>query len=179
MTALLWICVVGGVVVLAVGVLADGVLDGLEEVLSIGDDGVLVPALGAFVSAFGIVGLVVSAVTDQNGAVTIVGALIGGLVMAVVAARIVRSFVKMATDPTPTSADLRGKSGRIVTPVSAGAMGEVVVRLAGQPVKLNARCDQDLAVGTQVVIAEVLSPSAVSVVPEASFFGGALEGTTP
>lgn len=179
MHLLFWICAIGGVVLLVVGIVTDGLADGLFDALSLGDDGAVVPVAGAFLAAFGIVGLVAESLSDGNRLVALVAAIVGGVVLAVLAARFVRGALGMRTDPTPTSSDLLGRGGRVVTPIDVDAAGEVLVRLSGQRLKLLARAERHVAVGTDVVVVEVLSPSSVRVEPEASFFGGSEGGTHP
>lgn len=175
MNTLLWCCAIGGALLLVVGIFADGIFDGLLDVLSLGDDGVVVPAFGAFVSAFGIGGLVASSLTDRRGAVLLAGA-VTGVVVGFVAARLARAVAHMPSDATPSSSHLTGRTGKVVTPVRPEGAGEVIVTIGGQPMKLTARSHQDLPTGTTVVVVEVLSPSSVRVESESSFFGSQVEG---
>lgn len=174
MEVLFWICVVAGVVLLVVGIVADGFLDALP----VGDDGTIVPAAGAFAAAFGIVGLVAGSLSGGNAAVAVLAGLVGGLALAVLAARLVRGAMRLRTDATPASSDLLGRFGRVVTPIDGDAAGEVLVQLSGQRLKLFARSGGRVPVGTDVVVVEVLSPSSVLVEPESSFFE-TTEGETP
>ena len=70
------------------------------------------------------------------------------------------------TDPTPNAAMLVGLEGRVVTPVHAGGTGEVLVRVAGQPMKLTATAEDELPLGSTAVIVAV--ESATKVVVESS-----------
>jgi hypothetical protein len=47
--------------------------------------------------------------------------------------------------------------------VRAGGTGEVLVRLAGQPVKLAATADEDLERGTDTVVVDVVSATRVRI----------------
>ncbi|MFD0786472.1 NfeD family protein, partial [Micromonospora azadirachtae] len=76
-----------------------------------------------------------------------------------------RAARRMRTDATPTRNDLVGAVGLVVTPVPVNGYGEVRIRLAGQPVKLNARADQAIAVGTRIFVVEALSETSVHVEP--------------
>lgn len=174
MDVVFWVCAIAGVALLVVGIVADGALDALP----VGDDGTIVPAAGAFAAAFGIVGLVAGTLSGGNTAVALSAGLVGGLVLAVLAARLVRGAMRLRTDATPTSSDLLGRFGRVVTPIDGDAAGEVLVQLSGQRLKLFARAGGRLPVGTDVVVVEVLSPSSVLVEPESSFFE-ATDGGTP
>ncbi|MER7169331.1 NfeD family protein, partial [Micromonospora sp. NPDC000207] len=91
----------------------------------------------------------------------------GGALAAVptawLASRLSRAAKNMPTDPTPTRDHLVGAIGLVVTPVSAEGYGEVRVRVAGQPVKLNARADRPIPVGTQIFVVQTLSETSVHV----------------
>ncbi len=65
----------------------------------------------------------------------------------------------------PREGDVVGVSGTVVTAISADGYGEVLVRLAGQPVKLAARADTPLPRGTEVWVDRSLSSTSVSVRP--------------
>jgi membrane protein implicated in regulation of membrane protease activity len=81
------------------------------------------------------------------------------------AGRLIDAAENMATDATPTSADLIGALGVVITPPPAGGYGEVRLTVAGQPMKFNARSAQPLAIGTPVFVIEVTSPTSVLVEP--------------
>jgi len=52
----------------------------------------------------------------------------------------------------------------VVTPIPAQGYGEVRISLGGQPVKLNARAEEPIALGAKVFVIE--APSDTSVVVE-------------
>ncbi|MEH1012648.1 NfeD family protein [Micromonospora sp. CPCC 206060] len=79
------------------------------------------------------------------------------------AAKLSRAARDMRTDPTPTRSDLVGSLGVVVTPIPANGYGEVRVRVAGQPVKLNARADRPIPTGTQVFVVDAPSDTSVHV----------------
>jgi membrane protein implicated in regulation of membrane protease activity len=128
------------------------------------------PVLGAFVAAFGIGGAAVLATTDASIVVAALGGLANGLVIGYIAFRLTRAFMHMPTDAPVRSADLVGKSGRVVTPIPDAGLGEILVRHAGQPLKLSSRADRPLGAGTTVVITQVLSTSSVVVAAEEDLF---------
>ncbi len=168
-----------GVVLLVLALLFDDVIDGLlpdSELLSL-------PVVATAMVAFG---FGTAVLTGQAGW-PLGAAAGGGAVLAMVggagAVRAGRAALDMATDATPTSKDLVGSTGRVVTPIVRGSIGEIVVRLGGQPVKLTASLlvedpgasDTDsgdprpIATGTEVVVVSVVSPTRV-VVQEATRF---------
>jgi membrane protein implicated in regulation of membrane protease activity len=154
----------------AVAVLAISLL--LSDVFSIGhadyDGPFSVPAVAAFVGAFGFAGaiaayLVPGPIALRTSAGVAVG-LAAALPAAWLAMRLVGAAMAMSTDPTPTRADLVGTLGVVVTPINSGGYGEVRVILAGQPVKLNAKSDHPVALGATVFVVE--APSSTSVLVE-------------
>jgi membrane protein implicated in regulation of membrane protease activity len=110
----------------------------------------------------------VTLVQDVAGG-TLIFLLIGGLVAALPAAylavRLSRWARDIHTDATPTRADLVGSLGVVVTPIPHRGYGEVRVRVAGLPVKLNARADRPLPLGTEVFVIEAPSDTSVVVEP--------------
>jgi len=69
------------------------------------------------------------------------------------------------------TADLIGRPGRVVTALTADRSGEVLIRHAGQQLKLSARSEETLTVGDEVVVVEVLSPTLVRVEAHQRFWG--------
>lgn len=129
------------------------------------------PVIGGFVAAFGFGGaLAMSVIADRIG-VGIVAGLAAGVVIGFVTWRLVRALMHMPTDPPVRHEDLLGKSGKVITPIPSGGYGEVMVRHAGQQLKVSARADRPVATATTVVVVEVVSPSSVKVEPESSLFG--------
>jgi membrane protein implicated in regulation of membrane protease activity len=92
-----------------------------------------------------------------------VGGVLGAVPTGWLAMRLTRAAMNMPTDPTPTSADLVGTVGTVVTPVPTDGFGEVRVTLAGQPVKLHAKSDRPLPRGARVFVIAAPSPTSVIV----------------
>lgn len=158
-----------GAVLLVFSLIFDDVLDGL---LPDGDFFSL-PSIAAAMVAFG---FGASILQDQVG-LPIAPAIGGGSIVAVVAAlgavRASQAAMGMATDATPSSGDLLGASGKVITPIPLGSSGEVLVRLGGQPVKLTALvgpAGPGLESGTQIVVVSVESPTKVVVQESARFW---------
>ena len=112
----------------------DDVLDGLlpeSEIVSL-------PVIAAAMVAFGFG----TAVLDGQAGFPLGLAVAGGAVLAALAGagavRAGQAARGMATDATPTAKDFVGASGRVVTSIPRGSVGEIVVRMGGQPVKLTA-----------------------------------------
>jgi membrane protein implicated in regulation of membrane protease activity len=154
-----------GVVVMALGLLgAEMVHFGHADV----DGPVSVEVVAGFTGAFGFIAAIASELLD---AATVTGVLAAGSVGAIgavpagyLAWRMTRAARNMRTDPTPNRRDLVGCIGVVITPIPAGGYGEVRVRLGGHPMKLNARADSPVPIGTQVFVIE--APSDTSVIVE-------------
>jgi len=130
-------------------------------------------AVAAFVGAFGFAAAIASELLG-GGVATATGAgLAGAAGIGVLAAlpaayltiRLSRAARRMATDATPTRADLVGTIGVVVTPIPVTGYGEVRVRLGGQPVKLNARAAEAIPAGAQIFVIEAPTDTSVVVEP--------------
>ncbi|MEV4662562.1 hypothetical protein AB0J85_11480 [Micromonospora echinofusca] len=165
-TGTLIFLIIGGA---GVAVLALALLGG--ELLHFGnpdfDGPVSVEAVAGFTGALGFGAAIVNELVGGRTPGMIAVALAGGVVAAVptgwAASRLSRAARDMRTDPTPTRHHLVGTLGLVVTPVPADGYGEVRVRVAGQPVKLNARADRPIPVGAQIFVVEALSETSVHV----------------
>jgi membrane protein implicated in regulation of membrane protease activity len=152
-----------GIAVLALSLLAGDLLHlGHADV----DGPFSLAAVAAFIGGFGFGGATAAALLPGPGPLW--AALAAGTVAAVplawVASRLVRAAVTMPTDATPTRGDVIGALGVVVTPIPGEGYGEVRLRLAGQPVKFNAKADRPLPAGARVFVVD--APSATSVVVE-------------
>jgi membrane protein implicated in regulation of membrane protease activity len=144
----------------------------LGDVLHIGhpdaDGPFSVPSIAGFLGAFGFGGAIAATLTGGNSAVSILVGVIVGFAIAIPAAwgtmLLARVADRMRTDATPTRGDMVGRMGVIVTPIPANGYGEVRVVIGGQPVKLNAKSDQPVALGARVFVVE--APSDTSVIVE-------------
>ncbi|WBC13134.1 hypothetical protein O7600_18440 [Micromonospora sp. WMMA1998] len=153
-----------GVGVLTLALLGSGVLHlGHPDV----DGPVSLEAVAGFTGAFGFGAAIVNELLGGRTSGTVAVAAAGGALAAVptawLAARLSRAARTMRTDPTPTRDHLAGAIGLVVTPIPTGGYGEVRVRLAGQPVKLNARADRPIPIGARIFVVEALSETSVHV----------------
>ncbi len=155
-----------GAVVLVLSLVFDDVLEGLVPEAG----WISGPVLGAFAAAFGLAGWVTEATFDTPFVVSVVVAVAGGLALAAFTARVTLALMRSPTDATPTTVAAIGTEGRVVTPVRAGGLGEVVVHLGGQPVKLTATAQVDLAVNTPVTVVAAESPTKVVVEATETFW---------
>lgn len=128
-----------------------------------------IPALTAFVGAFGFVGAIGHTVAGGGtgpGALLAAGlaGMAGAIPTAWLAVRLSRMLARMPTDATLTASALVASTGVVVTPIGSGAFGEVQVNVGGQPLKLYAKADRALPLGTAVFVVEALTESSVIVV---------------
>lgn len=154
-----------GAVLLVVFLVFDDVLDGVLP----DADWVSGPALGAFLAAFGLFGWVVDEGLDAPLPVAATAGVVGGVGLGWFTAKLATALMNQPTDATPTARALLGTEGKVVTAISDGRAGEVLLRLGGQPVKMYATADVALTVGTDVVVIDVASDTRV-VVQAASRF---------
>jgi len=150
-----------GLVVVVASLLVGDVLDALP--VDIGGGWLSAPAVGGFLAAFGFAAVLAEpalGTAAAAGAGTGAGLLVGGAVGA-----LARALQRMRTDATPRTADLVGRVGIVLLPAGPGRLGQVRVVHVGQPLQLSARSDQPIPKGTQVVVVEALSPTAVVVTP--------------
>ena len=145
-----------------------------------GDGPFSLPAIAAFVGGIGFGGAAVTAlVPELPGAVTVLLAVLGGLLVALPLAagaiRLSSALRDMPTEPTLTSARLIGAQGVVVSGVPAGGLGEVRLSVAGQQLKYHARSEVALPAGTPVYVVDTPTDTSVEVVSTAPDPGG----TTP
>ncbi len=152
-----------GVALLVFALLFDDALDGILPTAG----WLSTTALASFLVAFGFTALLIDTTTELPTGVAALGGLGTGVGFGYVALRWSRSLAAMATDATPTVSDLVGCRGRVVTPILPHSTGEVLVQLAGQPVKLSAVAsddhDEEIGREAEVIVVQALSPSRVEV----------------
>ncbi|WP_335933930.1 hypothetical protein [Streptomyces sp. PTD5-9] len=158
---------IAGIVLLALSLIFDGVLEGLfGGVLDGLFDGLLsLPVIAGFVSMFGFGGAIVLGTTGGGTVVAAVGGVLAGLVAAWLTWKFSRALMRDQTSDTPRGDDLVGTSGSVVTAIPADGYGEVLLRLGGQPVKLSAKSPVPVERGTEVWVEATLSTTSVSVRP--------------
>ncbi|WP_432058020.1 hypothetical protein [Streptomyces sp. bgisy022] len=158
---------IAGLVVLLFSLIFDGVLEGLFGGLLDGMlDGFLsLPVIAGFVSMLGFGG----AITLGTTGLGVTGATAVGVLTGVAAGWLTWRFSRALMDDqdaaAPRGGDLVGSSGSVVTAIPAGGYGEVMVYLAGQPLKLAAKSQVPVARGAEVWVESALSATSVSVRP--------------
>lgn len=156
---------IGGLLLLVLSLVFDGVLEGLFDGLG-GLDGLLsLPVVAGFVSALGFTGALVLGTSGAGAGVASGAGVVAGVGVGWVTWRFCRALLHDANASAPRGADLAGSSGSVVTAVPADGYGEVLLHLGGQPVKYAARADRPVPRGTEVWVESVLSATSVLVRP--------------
>jgi hypothetical protein len=160
---------IAGLVLLVLALVFDGVLEGLFDGVGVLDglfDGLLsLPVIAGFVSMLGFGGAIALGTTGFGaGAATAVGAG-AGVGAGWLTLRLSRALMRDEPGATPRGTDLVGSSGSVVTAIPADGYGEVLLYLAGQPVKYAAKSAVAVERGAEVWVEEALSTTSVTVRP--------------
>ncbi|WP_413758105.1 hypothetical protein [Streptomyces sp. MMBL 11-3] len=156
---------IAGIVLLLLTLVFDGVLEGLFGGAGFLDGLLSLPVVAGFVSMLGFGGALVLGTTGLGaGAATAVGAC-AGAGAGWLTWRLSRALMRDDPAATPRGTDLVGSSGSVVTAIPAEGYGEVLVHLAGQPLKLAAKSPGGVPRGTEIWVEESLSPTSVAVRP--------------
>ena len=161
MTTFLIIGVVG-LILLAISLLVGDLFDGVLDALA--GDFFSSAVIGGFVAALGFAG----AIAQAAGAPLILSIGVGvvaGAGFGWFAAWLTRLLKGGGSDQTPAAADALGRDATVLTDIPADGFGVVRVQLGGHLVRLNAKATRPVAVGVQVHVTEVISPTAVVVTP--------------
>jgi membrane protein implicated in regulation of membrane protease activity len=113
----------------------------------------------------GFAGAIVTGTTGLGPAAATAVAVPAALLTAWGTYRAGKALMDDGSGAAPREGDVVGVSGAVVTAIPADGYGEVLLRLAGQPVKLAARADRPLPRGTRVWVDQSLSSTSVSVRP--------------
>lgn len=153
-----------GVAVLALALLGAELFDFISPEI---DGPISLETIAGFAGTLGF-GAAIANELIGGGSLFRIGVAAGlGLLAAIPAAwlagRLGKAARDMPTDPTPTRSHLIGALGVVVTPIPVNGYGEVRVRVAGQPLKLNARAAQPIPAGAQIFVVEALSETSVIV----------------
>ncbi|MFK4106457.1 hypothetical protein ACI2L1_41695 [Streptomyces sp. NPDC019531] len=160
---------IAGVVLLVLALVFDGLLEGLFDGVGALEglfDGLLsLPVIAGFISMLGFGGAIVLGTTSLGaGGATVVGAG-AGVGAGRLTWRLSRALMREEPGTSPRGTDLVGTSGSVVTQIPAGGYGEVLVYLAGQPVKYAAKSAGPVERGTEVWVEQALSATSVAVRP--------------
>ncbi|MFD5892988.1 MULTISPECIES: hypothetical protein [unclassified Streptomyces] len=158
---------IAGVVLLAVALIFDGIFEGLfGGVLDGLFAGLLsLPVVAGFVAMLGFGGAIVLGTTGLGVGPAVAAGAVAGAVTGWLAWKLSRVLMRDQTDATPRGADLLGTAGSVITAIPADGYGEVMLRVAGQPVKFAAKSAVPVARGAEVWVESTLSSTSVGVRP--------------
>lgn len=145
------------IVSLVVGDLLDGVLDSLGGLFS-------TEVVAGFLGALGFGGALALSLTGSQAMAWTVG-IAAGVVLGLAAGAASRWLHRGDHTGSVRTSDLMERRGRVLSDVPADGYGLVTLSVGGHVTRVNARSTAPLAAGTEVVVVEVLSPTAVRVVP--------------
>ncbi|MEH6374939.1 hypothetical protein V7793_11495 [Streptomyces sp. KLMMK] len=156
---------IGGIVLLALSLLFDGVLESaFDSALGGLFDGWLsLPVVAGFVSMLGFTGAIVLGSTGLGAGAAAAAGAVAGTGAGWLTYRFSRALLRSGGPAAPTKDDLVGVAGTVVTSIPADGYGEVLLRLAGQPVKYAATAGAPLGRGAEVWVTAAPSSTSVSV----------------
>lgn len=157
---------VAGLVLLALSLLLDGVLEGLFDGLDAGPDGLLsLPVIAGFMSMLGFTGAITLGTTDLGTGVAAGTGALAGVGAGWLTWKVSRALMRDDAPAVPRGDDLVGTPGSVVTGIPADGYGEVLLYPGGQPRKFAAKSSSPVARGTEVWVESVLSATSVAVRP--------------
>ncbi|MEC4015326.1 hypothetical protein [Streptomyces sp. H27-D2] len=156
---------IAGVVLLALALVFDGILEGLfGGVLEGLFAGLLsLPVIAGFVSMFGFGGAIVLGTTGLGAVVASAVGVVAGAVTGRLTLSFSRMLMRDQTTATPRGSDLIGSAGAVVTPIPAQGYGEVLLYIGGARVKYAARSAEPVARGAEIWVEATLSSTSVQV----------------
>lgn len=156
-----------GIALLFLALIFDGILESLFHGMLEGMFGgfMSLPVVAGFTAMLGFVGAIVLGTTGLGAVEAGAIGVLAGAGAGWLAWRGSRALMRDQTTSTPRSADLIGTTGSVVTAIPDGGYGEVLIRVAGQPVKFSAKCAMPVARGAEVWVETALSSTSVGVRP--------------
>ncbi|MFF4647169.1 hypothetical protein [Streptomyces sp. NPDC001389] len=156
---------IGGIALLAFSLVFDGVLEGVfDGALGPLFDGWLsLPVIAGFVSMLGFTGAIVLGTTGLGPEAAAATGTVAGTATGWLTYRLSRALAQGESATAPRHAELVGSTGTVVTAIPAAGYGEVLLRLAGQPVKYAALADGPMPLGAEVWVTAAPSSTSVSV----------------
>lgn len=156
-----------GVVLLALSLVFDGVLEGVFDGALGGmlDGWLSLPVIAGFTAMTGFGGVLAMEVAGTGPVLATACGAVLGVLTGWLTYRFSKALLAERPGETPRRDDLVGTSGNVVTAIPADGFGEVLLRLAGQTVKYPARSTVPVARGTEVWVEAVPSETSVVVRP--------------
>jgi hypothetical protein len=126
----------------------DADLDGSEAT------GLSMLAISGFTTAFGAFGLAASTLAHASGLVSLIAALVGGVVVGTGAQYFFVRIISVTTSSNLNLSTIKGQAAQVIVPVPDEGRGQIAFILSGQRVTLGARSSTGLSIprGTHVVV---------------------------
>lgn len=156
--------------ILIVAIIFDG-LDEAFDALDFGPTWLTLPVIAGFLGALG---FGTGAFVDALGPVALVPGVVLGVAFAWLAARLTSAVMHMPTGRTDTEEAMLGSLGQVLTSPESDRYGEVLLARPTGPLKVACTASVPLAVGTQVVVVDVVSSTLVTVEPFDAYGTGEL-----
>ncbi|HSL60136.1 MAG TPA: NfeD family protein [Acidimicrobiales bacterium] len=160
MNTFLWIGV-GSTLVLLASIVVDSI-DGMIDALDLGSGWLSLPAVAAFVAAFG---FGAGALVEPLGPVAVLPGIAAGVAFGWLAVRLTAAASGLRTDSTDSEPAMLGSLGTVLTPPTPERYGEVLLTRPAGPVKVACTAGRPLAPGTEIVVVDVTSSTLVTVEP--------------
>jgi len=152
-----------GIAMLLVSLLVGDHLHGVFDALG-GGDWFTGASLSGFLGAFGFGGAIILSLTDSLPAAAL-GGLVLGLLLGAGVGYGVLQLRATQEGGAPQSASLVDRVGTVISDIPLDGYGEIRIMQGGHMMKVNARSAVALKSGTQVTVTDVLSATAVRVIP--------------
>lgn len=152
-----------GVALLLFSLVVGEHLHGIFDALG-GGDWFTGSSLAAFLGAMGFGGAIIQQLTGNTGLSVVGGAVLGVVFGALVAYGMVK-LRRSDTGGAVTTNELLNAPGVVLSDIPSQGFGEIRVTRQGHMMKLNAKSAIPLTTGTQVMVIDVLSATAVVVEP--------------
>ncbi|MEV3988460.1 hypothetical protein AB0J57_06095 [Streptomyces sp. NPDC049837] len=158
---------IAGLALLALSLVLDGALEGfLDGALGgLADGWLSLPVIAGFVSMLGFTGAIVLGTTGLGAAPAAAAGVVTGAGAGWLTWKSSRALMRDRGGAAPRGDDLIGTEGAVVTAIPADGYGEVLLRVAGQPVKFAAKAAAPVGRGCEVWVEAALSASSVLVRP--------------
>ncbi|WP_030373341.1 hypothetical protein [Streptomyces rimosus] len=154
-----------GIALLAFSLIFGNLLEALFGLGGLLDGWLSLPVVAGFVSMLGFTGAIVLGTSGLGvGAAAAIG-ITTGAAAGWLTWKLSRALMRDQTAATPRGDDLVGTAGSVITAIPAEGYGEVLVRVAGQPVKLAAKSKVPVMRGTEIWVEAALSSTSVAVRP--------------
>ncbi|MEN2422822.1 hypothetical protein AABB02_32510 [Streptomyces rimosus] len=154
-----------GIALLAFSLIFGNLLEALFGLGGLLDGWLSLPVVAGFVSMLGFTGAIVLGTSGLGvGAAAAIG-IATGAAAGWLTWKLSRALMRDQTAATPRGDDLVGTAGSVITAIPAEGYGEVLVRVAGQPVKLAAKSKVPVMRGTEIWVEAALSSTSVAVRP--------------